>query len=736
MYHRTARFLLLWAGLFAVLASVMPGHAGDWTHWRGPLHNGASSETGLVSTWSLDGNNLAWKADFVGRSTPIIMNGKVYVIGRTGAGITAQRHVACFDAQDGRLVWEHKSNVAHTTVPFSRVGWASMTGDPETGNVYAFGVDGTFTCYEGSTGDIIWEHSHHEEYFMFSGYGGRTATPFIDEDLVIISHVNNSWGDQMPMRPRFLAYDKKSGDLAWITTIASPPKNTGYSSPVLARVNGLRAIVCGANDGNVYAFKARTGEIIWHFNLSKDAFFTSVVVEGEKVYASHGAENLDSVERGRVVCFSSKGSGDITKSNEIWRNDGLSVGFASPLIHNDRLYVITNAGNLLALDAGTGKEQWKFNLGTVGKGSPVWADGKIFATEVNGKFHILQPGQNDCKSLDAKVIMLADGSRYAEIYGSPAIAYGRVYFASEAGLFSLGNDKDIRIAASPILNITEAAPANSSAAAAIQIVPAEIWMHQKNGRQFHVRIFDQSGLRLPDMKATFSLADLRGEADQQGFFRPAAEAGYQAGYVVAQIGELVSKARVQVYTDLPFEEDFDQFTAGKNPPLWPGAAKFEIREIDGNKMLAKTIGGRNLERHNLFLGPPQMTGYTIQADIYAEKYKRKKPDLGLIANRYYLDLMGKHQNLQVRSWPAELRMMKEVPFAWDLEKWYTMKMRVDIADGKAYVKGKVWPRDQREPADWSIVAEDPLPNRHGSPGLYGWSATDIYYDNVKITRSR
>ena len=32
-----------------------------------------------------------------------------------------------------------------------------------------------------------------------------------------------------------------------------------------------------------------------------------------------------------------------------------------------------------------------FNLGTVGKASPVWADGKIFAAEVNGQFHVLRP---------------------------------------------------------------------------------------------------------------------------------------------------------------------------------------------------------------------------------------------------------------------------------------------------------------------------------------------------------
>ena len=207
MHIRRALLLPLVIYTF-LLFGVTAASAGDWIHWRGPNHNGTSNETGLVSNWQIDGENMAWKVDFIGRSTPIILNGKVYVIGRTGDGITMQKRVACFDAESGKMIWEHNSNVTHTTVPFTRVGWASMAGDAETGNVYAFGVDGIFTCYDGATGKIVWEHSHHEEYFRFSGYGGRTNTPFIDEDLIIISHVNNSWGDQQPMRPRFLAHDK------------------------------------------------------------------------------------------------------------------------------------------------------------------------------------------------------------------------------------------------------------------------------------------------------------------------------------------------------------------------------------------------------------------------------------------------------------------------------------------------------------------------------------------------
>ena len=84
-----------------------------------------------------------------------------------------------------------------------------------------------------------------------------------------------------------------------------------------------------------------------------------------------------------------------------------------------------------------GEVHWTHSLGTVGKGSPVVADGKIYVTEVNGHFHILQPGENECKTLNTIQIEREPG-HYAEIFGSPAIADGRVYFTTEEGLYCLG----------------------------------------------------------------------------------------------------------------------------------------------------------------------------------------------------------------------------------------------------------------------------------------------------------
>ena len=206
-----------------------------------------------------------------------------------------------------------------------------------------------------------------------------------------------------------------------------------------------------------------------------------------------------------------------------------------------------------------------------------------------------------------------------------------------------------------------------------------------------------------------------------------------------RVGALEATARILIIPPLPWSENFDIPMVGEGrhpgPSHWIGTTnKFfvEREQTTGNQVLVKTIAQRGLQRSNIYLGPHTMSGYTVQADMKGARYKRNLNDMGLIANRYTLDMLGNHQWLQIRSWSSDLRMAKSIDFTWEPDVWYTMKMRVDIEDDKAIVRGKVWRATDPEPEGWTITAEDPLPNRTGSPGLYGYSSAEIFYDNVRV----
>ena len=82
-------------------------------------------------------------------------------------------------------------------------------------------------------------------------------------------------------------------------------------------------------------------------------------------------------------------------------------------------------------------------------------------------------------------------------------------------------------------------------------------------------------------------------------------------------------------------------------------------------------------------------------------------------------------------------MTVRVPFAWDADKWYRMKLRVDHqADGSARVRGKVWPSADPEPSAWTVEKIDRIPHHMGSPGLYADGISDMYFDNLKVSKSQ
>ena len=743
---RTQTVVKTLAVLLLLVASS--ASAGEWTNWRGPHHTGVSPDTDLISSWSVDGENQIWRADFVGRSTAAVFNGRACAIGRDGEGILRQEIVTCWSAEDGTKLWQRRFTPHNTYVPWQRLGWASVAGDPETGYLYANTSDGLLIALDAD-GETVWQWRTAENFGRLSGYGGRTHTPIVDEDRVIVAMINSSWGDMGgPSSMRYWAFDKKTGEILFAAKPSPRTRDANtQSTPVVAVVGGERVLVGASSDGSVYAVRARTGEKLWSYQLSQVSLNAGVAVSGGRVFASHSEENVDASTMGRMVGIdATRLAGGVAQ--EAWRIPDLKAGFGTPLVHGGRVYQLDNSANLYAIDVATGEIQWTHNVGTVGKSGPVWADGKIYVTEVNGKFHILEDAGDHAEVLDTEVIMMKDEDRAAEIYASPAIAYGRIYFATENGFFCLG-DKSKPFAAKPgePVDRGEKPPAGGAEPALIQVVPAEVVTTTSETLSFRVRAFDDAGHLLGEMPASsWSLDSLDGEVTADGTVTLEDLNGQQYGYVVAKLGDLEGKARVRAVGSLPWKEDFEgltpgDFPKGGFPEGWSGRVKkATVREIDGNRVLEQPDPKFFAPRAVIYTGPTLMKDYTIQADLMATAKGRRKPELGLINSGYTCFIQGIQQRIQINSWGSELRMMQKRDFAWDTGTWYSMKLRVDYEAGEggeeAAVRCKVWRRDQPEPEDWTFTVPDPLPIKSGSPGLYGFTPVNGYYDNVLVTESK
>jgi outer membrane protein assembly factor BamB len=123
----------------------------------------------------------------------------------------------------------------------------------------------------------------------------------------------------------------------------------------LTVLDGQAAMVFGSSDGAVHAWQPRTGQPIWKFNFSLRGLNVSPLVDGNTVYMSQAEENVgNATSMGGIIAIDGSKSGDITKTGELWRTDGM-VGKASPLLIDGLLYGFDEGAKLYILVASSGQ---------------------------------------------------------------------------------------------------------------------------------------------------------------------------------------------------------------------------------------------------------------------------------------------------------------------------------------------------------------------------------------------
>jgi outer membrane protein assembly factor BamB len=714
---------------------------GDWPESRGPHRDGRSDEKGLIDKWALNGQNFLWRAPFGGRSAPVVMGNRVYVQNPSGVGEGLQERVMALDADTGKVVWEYKFNVFQSDVPPHRVGWASPAVDPETGNVYVMGVGATVSALN-KDGKLLWDRSVGEEFAAFTTHGGRTTSPLIDGDLVIVSAAISSWGAGSPRQHRFLALDKRTGDIIWVASPGGRPYDTNYAAPLIATINGTRLLISGSGDGGIYAMKAQTGEKVWGYVAAKRAINTGVAVAGNIVVISHGDENLDVNELGMIGAIDGSQTGDIKATQ--WAQKGDQFGFSSPVIDGNRVYQIENGSRLKAFDVETGKPLWTQTLGTIQKAPLVFADGKLYVGTESGKFFIVRPGADRAEILSSVELPLSKDDNAGQSAGLPepvfagaAVSRGRIFFVSTGGVYAIG----AKTATHPTgTAVDEPAATGDGAPAWVQVSPTELVLKPGQAVRLRVKLFDAKGRFLRDEPgATWSLTGLKGAVTPDGTFTPDAATPEQAGTIKATVGAIAGESRARVARQMPWTETFEAMADGTVPPGWINGTtgKFAVATLDGQKVLQKAPDNTIFKRIRAFVGPADWSNYTVEADVRGTTRRRQMSDLGVTAQRYSLVIYGNAQQIKIEPWEPETHRAAVAPFEWKADTWYHLKLRVEnMPDGKVRARGKAWPVGQPEPEAWTIEKIDPIGNHKGAPGFFVDAEFGAYFDNIKVTSNQ
>jgi hypothetical protein len=210
----------------------------------------------------------------------------------------------------------------------------------------------------------------------------------------------------------------------------------------------------------------------------------------------------------------------------------------------------------------------------------------------------------------------------------------------------------------------------------LQVVPAEVLLRPGEKVTFSLRGLDANGNLVKELtgghwkKFVPPTAKVRSEMDaefnEQGELaaKPTARLSAGSWEVTVRDGtsEFKGYMRGRVVAGLPYRQDFESFIPAEQPdgkpgdkfawpPLpWIGARfKWDIRELGNGQVFAKTLDNMLFQRAFTFLGDPAAKNYTLSADVMSEGNRRNMSNVGVINQRYVVNLVGNWQQLEVVS---------------------------------------------------------------------------------------
>lgn len=381
--------------------------AGDWPQFRGPDGEGHSAETNLPLTWS-ETEHVAWKAELpgLGWSSPSIVGKQIWLTTATDEGHSLR--VLCVDRDSGKVL--HDVEVFHKDEPgniHKKNSYASPTPLIEGDRVYLhYGMLGT-ACVSTSR-EILWT-----TVLKYNHRHGPAGSPVLFGDLLIL----NCDGTDVQY---VVALDKLTGKEVWRTDREG---KMAYATPLIVAVDGKPQLISPGGEW-VQAYDPATGKEIWRVRYPGGYSVVPRPVVGHGltfVSSSYDSATLYAIRLG--------GEGDVTDSHVAWKLSKGAPHNPSTLLVGDELYVVSDKGILTCLDAKSGEQHYQERLGGNFSASPLFADGRIYLLDEDGKCTVIAPGK------EYKV--LAENQLPGRTLASISTADGALFLRTDTALYRL-----------------------------------------------------------------------------------------------------------------------------------------------------------------------------------------------------------------------------------------------------------------------------------------------------------
>ena len=350
----------------------------DWPQFRGAGASGKSDAKGAPLTWS-DDKSIAWKTPLPGpgASSPITLGNKIFITCFTGFA-TSSREPGEMTALKRHLLC---LNLADGKILWDTPTSAAMPEQDKIRENHGYAsstpvadAERVYTFY-GKSGVFAFDHEGKQLWQTgvgekLNGWGSATS-PVLYKDLLLVNASIES--------DSLVALDKKTGKEVWR---AKGVPESWHAPALVSAPNGKQEIVIARN-GRVQGFDADTGESLWTLKTGIPWYMCPTPVTENGIAYVIGGRSPNG-----ALAIRSGGRGDVTTNNIVWKT-GKGSNVPSPVLHEGHLYFAhENLGIFYCLNAKTGEVVFEERLepspGQI-YASPVLADGKIYFVGRGGK---------------------------------------------------------------------------------------------------------------------------------------------------------------------------------------------------------------------------------------------------------------------------------------------------------------------------------------------------------------
>lgn len=456
--------------------------AADWPMLgRDATRNSVSPEKGAPVQWDLStGRNIRWKTQ-TGVPTaaePVIANGHVWIGSKKDVQSGQELPVlTCLREADGKELYQQLLPTSNNLPGIARRSGWGMNGTPIIANdrmwfaspwaeVFCMNLE-PLRQGKGAP-QVLWRLDMTDELGVFpavdimSGKGICSIGPGYGDLIYVITGNGCDWTRAKVPSPDaadLVCLEKNSGKVVWEDNSPGGQILFGeFGSPLVLEINGTGQVVAPQGDGWIRSFDARTGKLLWKFDINPQAttnryqrnfFVQAPVFYKDRLYIAGGRDRESGEGPGRLVCLDPTKRGDLSlevkteagaitpnpNSGAVWHFDGIGRSMSRVTIHDDLAIAADLGGSIYCFDALTGRKYWRHETRAQVWATPLIVDGKIYAGNEDGYLIIL--------ALSREEKLIARHDFPAPIYSSAVFANGTLYIATTEMLYAIRDERQL-----------------------------------------------------------------------------------------------------------------------------------------------------------------------------------------------------------------------------------------------------------------------------------------------------